>query len=115
VAEHLLHAAQVGTAFQQMRRERVAEQVGVDASRFETGLRGAFAEDQERSCARERPSLRVQKQLRTMAPVEVRTPTGEVTAECLHGLAANRDDSFLVALADAAHESVVERDAAFVE
>jgi len=115
VAEHLLHAAQVGAAFQQVRRKRVAEQVRVDSSRFETGFRGAFAEDQKRARTSERPSLRVQKQLRAMTPVEVRPPAGEVTAECLHRLAADRDDALLIALADAAHESVVERDAAFVE
>ena len=35
MAEHLLDAAQVGAALEQMRRERVAEQVRVDALRLE--------------------------------------------------------------------------------
>ena len=38
VAEHLLHAAQVGAALEQVGRERVAEQMGVDALGLEAGL-----------------------------------------------------------------------------
>ena len=42
VAEHLLHAAQVGAAFEQVRGERVPQQVRVDALRLEArrGRRG---------------------------------------------------------------------------
>ena len=47
VAEHLLHRAQVGAALEQVRRERVAEEVGVDALRVEARLAGERAQDQE--------------------------------------------------------------------
>ena len=47
VAEHLLHAAQVGAALEQMGRERVSEQVRVDATGLEPCALGNPAEDQE--------------------------------------------------------------------
>ena len=40
VAEHLLHAAQVGAALEQVRCEGVAEQVRMDTPRFEPRFRG---------------------------------------------------------------------------
>src|SRR4051812_3582234 len=46
--EHLLDATQVGASLEQVRREGVAEQVGVDAPGFEAGLLRELAEDQER-------------------------------------------------------------------
>ena len=57
VAQHLLHAAQVGAALEQVRGERVAEQVGVDAPRLEPGRRGEPAQDQERAGAGQRAAL----------------------------------------------------------
>ena len=50
-----------------------------------------------------------------MAAVEVRASAGEVAAQRLRGLASDRHDPFLVALADAAHEAIVQRDAALLE
>ena len=49
MAEHLLHAAQIGAALEQVGREGVAEQVGVDA----TGLEPCALGD-DKSDARER-------------------------------------------------------------
>ena len=100
VAEHLLDAAQVGAALEQVRRERVAEQVRVDALRVEAGGRGEPAQDQERARPRERAALRVQEQLGPVAAVEVRPAAGEVAPQRLGGLAAERDDALLAALAD---------------
>ena len=80
VAEHLLHAAQVGAALEQVRRERVAEQVRVDALGLEARSLGQTAEDQERAGARERPALRVEEQLHAVAAVEIRAPVREVAA-----------------------------------
>ena len=52
--EHLLDAAQVGAALEQVGRERVAEQVRVHALRLEAGLLGQAAQDQEGAGAGER-------------------------------------------------------------
>ena len=45
--EHLLDRTQVGSALEQVRRERVAQQVRMDALRLEAGLGCELAEDQE--------------------------------------------------------------------
>ena len=50
-----------------------------------------------------------------MAAVEVRAPAREVAAERLDGLRPQRHDPFLVALAEDAHETPLEVDAAPVE
>src|SRR5512133_425120 len=47
VAEHLLHASEVGAALEEMRGERVAEQMGMDALRLEPGLLGEPSQDEE--------------------------------------------------------------------
>src|SRR3954447_2735847 len=86
------------------------EEVRVDAVRFEPGPLGDPAQDQERARAGQRPALGVQEQLRAMAPVEVGAAAGEVAAERLGGGATDRDDPLLVALADAADDSLVEVD-----
>src|SRR5690242_19447240 len=93
----------------------MAEQVRVHALRLEAGLCGEAAEDQERAGACEAAALGVEEQLRTVARVEERPPAGEVAAERSDGLAADRDDPLLRALADAADEAAVEVDAGLVE
>jgi hypothetical protein len=80
VAEHLLHAAEVRAAFEKMGRERVAQQVRMDAARLETGLFGSAAQDQECARACERSALRVQEELGAVAPVEVGASAREVAA-----------------------------------
>ena len=49
MAEHLLDGPQVGAALQQVRRERVPQQVRVDAVRVEARVLGEAAQDQERA------------------------------------------------------------------
>ena len=49
VPEHLLDAAQVGAALEEVGRERVAQEVRVDAARLETGPLGEAAQDEERA------------------------------------------------------------------
>src|SRR5688572_25165782 len=63
VTEHLLDAAQVGAALEQVRRERVAEQMRVHAVRVEPGFLGQAAEDQERPGTGQRAAARVQEEL----------------------------------------------------
>ena len=115
VAEHLLDAAQVGSAFQQVRRERVPQQVRMDARGVEARLGGEAPQDQERAGARQRAALRVQEELGPVARVEVRAAAGEVAPERLDGRASERDDALLVALAGDADEAVVEVDPRLVE
>src|SRR5215211_4260337 len=93
-----------------MRREGVAEQVRVHARGVEAGLLSAALQDEESARARERSALRVEEQLRPVAPVEVRPPAREVAPDRLDGLASDRNDPFLVSLAEAADEALVERD-----
>src|SRR5512132_3140012 len=80
VAEHLLHAAEVRAAFEQMGRERVAQKVRMNARRLETGLFGTAAQDQKCARACERSALGVQEELWAVAPVEVRASAREVAA-----------------------------------
>ena len=110
VAEHLLHAAKVGSALEQVRRKRVPEQVGVDALGFEARLLGEPAQDQEDARARQAAALRVEEQLRPMAAVEVRPPPGEVAAQRLGGRAPDRDDPLLRPLAGRTDDPPLEVD-----
>jgi hypothetical protein len=88
----------------------VAEQVGVDPLGVEARLLGQGAENQEGARAGQRPTARVQVELRPVAAVEKRAAPGEVPAERLRGVAADRYDPLLVALPDDAHEPVVQVD-----
>ena len=63
----------------------------------------------------ERPALRVQEDLRPVALVQVRPPAREVAPERLDGLAPDRDDPLLRALAEGPHDAVVEVDGATLE
>src|ERR687897_2882193 len=63
VAEHLLHAPQVGAAFEQVRREGVTEEVRVDAPRLEPRLRRNRPQDEEDPRTGQRSALRVQEEL----------------------------------------------------
>ena len=63
VAEHLLDAAQVGAALEQVGGEGVAEQMWVDALGLEPGDLGQPAQDQEGAGAGERAAARVQEEL----------------------------------------------------
>ena len=58
VPEHLLHAPQVGAALEQVRRERVPQEVRVDPIGLEARLRGEAPQDQERAGPCERAAAR---------------------------------------------------------
>src|SRR4051794_10951791 len=108
VPQHLLDAPQIGATLEQMRRERVPEQVRVDAARLEAGLVGEPPEHEEDTGARQSAALRVQEQLGPVAAVEVRPATREVAAECVGGRTAERNDPVLRSLAGRPHEPLVE-------
>jgi hypothetical protein len=115
MSKHFLNRAQVGAALEQVRRERMPEEMRVHSLRLEPGLLRELAEDQERARARQRTALCVEEELRSMAPVEVRPPAREVAPQRLDGFRADRDDALLLALPDAADEALVEVDAGAVE
>jgi hypothetical protein len=71
VPEHFLDRAQVGSAFEQVSCERVAEQMRVNAERVEAGFGRQPAQDQEGAGARQGAALRVQEELRPVPAVEV--------------------------------------------
>ena len=115
VTEHLLDAAQVGAALEQMRRKGVPEQVRVHALRLEAGLLGEPAQDQEGAGAGERPAARVQEQLRPVAAIEVRAAHRDVAAQRVDRGPAERDEALLRALPERADEPVLEIDRAAVQ
>jgi hypothetical protein len=80
VAEHLLNRTEVRAALQQVRRERVPEEMGVDALGVEPRLLRQLAEDEECPGARERPTACVQEELGPVSRVQVRPPSAEVAA-----------------------------------
>src|SRR5207244_8587742 len=98
-------------ALEQVRRERVAQEVGMHALRLEPGLRRQPPQDQEGAGARQPAALRVEEELRAVARVEERPAAREVPPQCLHGLAPNRHDAFLGALPEAAYEPPLQVDA----
>ena len=115
VPEHLLDRAEVGAAFEEVRGEGVAQQVRVDALGLEPGHGGEPAQDEERPRARERAAPRVEEELGPVALVEIRASVREVPAERVDGLASDRDDAFLRALAESPDEPVLEVDRGAVE
>ena len=90
VPEHLLDAAEVGAALEQMRRERVAKEMRVHAS----GSSPAFSASRRRmrnTPARvERPAFRVEEQLRRLPSVQMRPPARDVAAKRFGRLPADR-------------------------
>ena len=115
VAEHLLHRAEIGAALEEVRREGVAEEVRVDATRLEPCAFGQLAKDQERAGAGERAAARVEEQLGPVAPVEMGPAEGEVAAHGLGGRPPERDEPFLAALSEHAHNALLDRDAVLLQ
>src|SRR6266536_950235 len=83
VTQHLLDASQVGSALQEMGREGVAQQVGVDTLGLEARSLGQAPQDQEGARSGERAALRVQEQLRSVTAIEERAAVGEVAPQRL--------------------------------
>jgi hypothetical protein len=98
VAQHLLHAPEIGSALQQMGRKGMPEQVGVHAFRLESRLRGQASKDEERAGPRQRPASGVEEELRPVAPVEVGATMCQIPAQALCRLPADRDEALLGAL-----------------
>jgi hypothetical protein len=115
VAQHLLDRAKVGSALQEMGRERVAEEVRVHASGLEAGAIRELAENEERPGARQRTTPCVQEELRAVSAVEVWTPECEVSPHGLRGRPPERDQALLASLAEDADHSLVEGDATLLE
>ncbi len=115
VAEHLLDGAEVGAAFEQMCRERMAEEMGMDATRLEPGPVRELPQDQECSGARQRAAARVQEELRPIPPVEMSAAEGEIAAHCLGRRAPERHQALLVAFAEHTDDPFFEGDATLLE
>jgi hypothetical protein len=115
MTEHFLNGAEVRTALEQMRREGMPQEVGVDALWVEPCLLRELAQDEERPGPCERAAPGVQEELGPVARVQVRPPSRDVAPERLGGMAADRDDPFFAALADHPNQPVVEVDTCFLE
>jgi hypothetical protein len=115
MTQHLLHGAEIRSALEEMRRERVAEEVWVDATRLETSTVGQLPQDQERAGAGERSSACVQKELWPVATVEMRAAEGEVAANGLGGRAPERHEALLPSFAEHADDTLLDGDAALLE
>lgn len=115
VAEHLLDGAEVGAALEQMRGERVAEQVRMDALGLEPGLPGEAPQDQEGARPGQRPAAGVQEQLGPVAPVEVGAAERQVAAHRFRSRTPERDEPLLTALAERADDPLLQVDSAPLE
>jgi len=113
--EQLLHAPKVGSALEEVRRERVAEQVGMNPLGLEPCLAREAAEDLERARARERPPARIEEELGPVAPVQVGPSVREVAAERVGGLPSERNDALFPAFAQSPDEAPFEVDRAPLE
>ena len=115
MAEHLLHRAEVGASLEQVRRERMPEEVWVHPLWLEPGLVCELPQDEKGAGACQRAAAGVQEELRTVPPVEVRAAESEIATDSLGRRASERDDPLLPALPDHADDAVVQRDAVLLE
>jgi hypothetical protein len=104
MAQHLLHGAEVGAALEEVRGERVPEEVRMDSRRLEPGAVGELAQDEERAGSRERRRGR-SGELGPVAAIEVRTAEREIAAHGFRGRAAQRHEPLLPALAEHANDA----------
>jgi hypothetical protein len=110
MAQHLLDGPQIGSSFQQVRRERVAQQMRVDPERIEPRLLSKFPQDQEGACPGQRAAACIQEELGTVPGIEKRAPASEIAAQRFGCVPADRNNALLAALSDDADEPVVEVD-----
>ena len=115
VAEHLLHGAEVRSALEEMRRERVPEEVGVDAARLEACPIGQLAQDEKGTGAGERAAACVEEELRAVAAIEVRAAEREVPADGLGSGAPERYEALFATLAEHADDALLDCDAALLQ
>src|SRR2546423_15124723 len=107
MAEHLLNRAQVGASLEQVRGERMAEKMGVNAGGVQPRGLGEPAQDQEGPGACQWPAAGVEEQLGAVVPVEARPAASQVARERLRRLATDRDDALLPPLAQATDDPAV--------
>ena len=108
MAEHLLQGAQVAAPLEHVGGEAVAQRVGAHAL-LEAGAAGVALDDLVEALAGEGPAAVVYEQALLEAQAhERRTSAFTVEANGAHGLAADRDDALLGALALGAEQSLVE-------
>lgn len=115
VPEHLLHGSEVGSAFEEVRRERMAEKVGMHAPRLEPRAVGELAQDQERAGACESSAACVQEELRAIATIEVRTAQREVATDGFGSRTPEWYEALFPALAEHADDALFDGDASFLE
>src|SRR5437867_7137118 len=101
VAEHHLHGSQVGAALQQMRREGVTQHVRAELAP-ETDRASVLLEDLPEALPAHPSAPAVEEQRRLRGPTQkTRSGPVEIRADPTGGLAAERDEPLLPALADA--------------
>src|ERR671931_1614350 len=86
------------------------QEMRMDALRLQAGLCRQPPQDHEGSGTSQRPTLRVEEELRPVAPVEVGAAAREIAPKRVHGGPSDRNDPLLLALADAPDEAAVEVD-----
>lgn len=97
--EHLLHAAQVGAALDQIRREGMTHVMGMQA-RVKTRLSSPLLENASQAVGRHRVSARGdEERVATRIAQKRRTPLSHVTVHGFERDGIQRDDAFLGALA----------------
>src|SRR5512137_1562728 len=109
VAEHELDRAQVRPALEQVRRERMPEDVGTDLG-GQAGGRGVLAEKLPDPLPGERAAAPRQEKLLPRAALDARPDLSEIALDRGAGRTAERHDPFLAALAAADEEAVLEVD-----
>jgi hypothetical protein len=115
VSEHLLHGSQIGASFEEVRRERMAQKMRVDAARLQTGSFGELAEDEKRTGARERAAAGVEEELGAVAAIEVRAPECEIPPDGLGSRSPEGHEALLATLPEHAHDPLLDGDAALLE
>jgi hypothetical protein len=89
--------------------------VRVDATRLQTCAIGELAEDEERAGACERTPAGVEEELGPIPPIEVGAAEREVAPHGFGGWTAERDETFLAAFPEHAHDTFLDGDAAPLE
>src|SRR5207342_3873873 len=114
VAEELLHHPDVGAPLQHVRRARVAQDVRRQTA-AQAGALPRRADDLPAALPAQPATARVQDHGlaaaaagRAVGTHELRAAGGEVGGQRLAGRASDWDDAFLAALAEDAHQAIVE-------
>ncbi len=108
VSEHLLHRAEIGATLEQMCGERVAQKVGVNASRLEAGPLCQAAQDEKGAGTSERAAAGVQEELGSVPAVEMGPTEREVTPGGLGSRTTEWDETLLAALSVHPHDPLLD-------